>query len=641
MHARRNQKQFCVIAFCSIRGLLALFLLFSATRALARPEVIVATRVATPSERIGSTVTVISAEEIKKSGAVDVIDVLQHVPGFAVNRSGGYGTLSEVRIRGMEANHTLVLIDGIEASDPASDAPFDFGTLNASDIERIEILRGPQSVLYGSNSIGGVIHIFTKSGRESEKAVSGNVRARYGSHGTYETGTTLYGTVERLDWSVGGNYFSTRGVSAADERDGNSERDANRNANGNLRLGFQATEKLRFDTNLRYVESQAEFDDPFLPAPASDTRQEGTQRDWIGGLSATYLAFDGAWESKLSAQFTQVRRETEDGIRQTDHSKGTREKYAYLGTVRAFDPLTFVFGAESEKEKYRSVTDFTLWGSPGVNYDDTVQTYAFYGQFLIEPVKNLHLTLGARNDHLDSAGNHVTYRGAFAYTMPQWGARIRGSFGTGIQAPTPSEFSGYNPYTLPNPDLEPERSRGWDIGYEQNLFHDRVTFDLTYFDNKIRDKIVLEFDSGTFTFINRNIDMARARGVEVGLAYTPFDALSIRGSYTYTRTEDMDTHKDLLRRPRHTASASLHYRFLPRTSADLHFTYIGNRFDWGSPSAVKMNDYKLVDLRLTHGINENWEVFVEGKNLLNEHYQEIRGYGTLGRTFYTGVRFGF
>lgn len=610
--------------------------------AFARPEVVVsATRIATQGERVGSTVDVITSEEIEKLGAVDVIDVLHQVPGFAVNRSGGYGTLSEVRIRGTEANHSLVLIDGVEASDPASDAPFDFGTLNVSDIERIEILRGPQSVLYGSNSIGGVIHIFTKSGRESGKAMTGNLRTRYGSHGTYETGATLSGEVDKFDWSVGGNYFSTRGVSAADEHDGNHERDANRNGSGNLRFGFQATENLRFDTNLRYVESQVEYDDPFLPAPASDTRQEGTQRDWIGGASATYSAFDGIWESKLSAQFTQVRRENEDGVQQTSHSKGMREKYAYLGTVRIVDPLTFVFGAESEEEEYRSVTDFTLWGAPGVNYDDTVQTYAFYGQLLAEPVKNLFLTLGVRNDHLDAVGNHATYRGAFAYTIPRWGARIRGSFGTGIQAPTPSEFSGYNPYTLPNPDLDPERSRGWDLGYEQNFFDDRATFDLTYFDNKIRDKISLEFDPVTFMFINRNIALARARGVEVGVTFAPVEAVRIRGSYTYTHTEDEETHDDLLRRPRHVANASLHYRFLPRTSADLHFSYVGNRFDWGSPSATKMNDYELVDLRLTHGINDQWQVFVEGKNLLDEEYQEIRGYGTLGRTFYTGVRFAF
>ncbi len=637
MQSHCYSKLFCVTVF-----LLFLFCLDMPLPAFAKPEVVVsATRTATQSERIGSTVTVITSEDIQKSGAVDILEVLHQVPGFAVNRSGGYGTLSEVRIRGMEANHSLVLVDGIEASDPASDAPFDFGTLNVSDIERIEILRGPQSVLYGSNSIGGVIHVFTKSGRESGKALTGNAHTRYGSHGTYETGATLGGETGKFDWSMSGNYFSTRGISAADEHDGNRESDANRNGSGNLRLGFQATEKLRFDTNLRYVESQTQFDDPFLPSPASDTRQEGTQRDWIGGGAATYSAFDGAWESKLSAQYTQVRREVEDGIRQTDHSKGSRQKYAYLGTVRIADPLTFVFGAESEREEYRSVTDFTLWGTPGVNYDDTVQTYAFYGQVLAEPFKNLFVTLGVRNDHLDAIGNHATYRGTFAYTLPQWGARIRGSFGTGIQAPTPSEFSGYSPYTLPNPDLEPEQSRGWDIGYEQNLFQDRVTLDLTYFDNKIKDKISLEFDSGTFKFINRNIDMARARGVEVGVTFAPIDALQIRGTYTYTRTEDEATKKDLLRRPRHTASANIHYRFLPRTSADLNFTYVGNRFDWGTPAATKMNDYKLIDLRLAHGIGEHWQIFVEGKNLLNEEYQEIRGYGTLGRTFYTGIRFGF
>ena len=515
--------------------------------AMTLPEIsVVGTRTPRPVDQIGSALTVITREDLEDRQTRVLSDVLREVPGVAVNRTGPVGTLTQVRIRGAEGNHTLVLINGIEANDPASGREFDFANLLAADIERIEILRGPQSALYGSEAIGGVINIITRQG---EGPITGDAQIEGGSFGTVTGGAGLRGGGADYGFATSVSFLRTDGI---DISGSDGEEDGYSNRTLNLTGHVRPLDNLRLDVAGRYTDSDLSTDQQeFVFGTVVDTEINDRSAEQAYGLArATLTLFDDAWEQIAGVAVTDTRNDstTEFG---TSFSEATLldvnyQSNLYLETPDLAD-AEHVLTAFIEREE----TDFSNDVNPGVETED----YAYVGQYQLSLFDQLFLSGSVRHDDFDGLEDFTSYRATVAYLLPDLGTRVHGSYGTGVQRPTPTEQFGFVPGTfVGNPDLKPEESTGWDVGVEQALFSDRLVVDVTYFNADLENEIISTFDTDQLSFSVDNADGESDRqGVEVSLSASPLDNLNITASYTFTDAEDPDGEEEV-RRARHIAS---------------------------------------------------------------------------------------
>jgi vitamin B12 transporter len=602
-------------------------------------EVVVsASRVPLPAEEVGSAVTVIFAEEIERKQVRFVSDVLREVPGVAVSRSGTVGSFTQVRIRGAEANQTLVIIDGIEVNDPSGGSEFDFGNLLAADIERIEVLRGPQSALYGSDAIGGVINIITKKGRGP---VAARLSLEGGSFRTGQASASLRGGGDWYHFSLGGTGFTTDGISVAPESEGNSEADGHRNQTYNAKLGATPLENLEIELVGRFVKSTTETDTQ--PAVAgiirtvdSDDETEIQQR--TGRALVTYSLFDGAWEHILGAGFNE---ETADSFTDdvlTFEADGEKARYDYQTNVFFETPsvaeATHSLTLLAEREDESQVTRSAFGGS-----DIHITNYGFVGEYRAGLWDRLFLSGSVRRDDNDIFKDATTFRTTAAYLHVETGTRLHLSYGTGVKNPTLFELFGFGPNFVPNPNLKPEKSRGWDIGVEQSILGDRMTVDVTYFNNRITELI----QGAGNTAVNLG-GTSKIQGMEVAAKAEIAEGLFFTGQYTYTHGLDANR-IELVRRPKHLASVNLAYEFLgQRAKVDLGIDYIGEQRDiqfsnfFATRADVTLDDFVLVNLAASYELIEGVEIYGRVENLLDEDYQEVLGFSSPGIGGFVGIR---
>ncbi len=610
------------------------------------PEVVVsASRVTLPAKEVGSAVTVITAEDIERRQVRLVSDVLRDVPGLAVNRSGGVGSLTQVRIRGAEANHTLVIIDGIEVNDPSGGSEFDLANLLAADVERVEILRGPQSALYGSDAIGGVINIVTKKGKRGVEAAA---NGEAGSFRTYQAAASLRGGFEEiLNLGFGVTRYKTSGISAADEDNGNDENDAYRNFTANGSVTFKPIGNLEVGAVGRLVRSEAESDDFVGGIGAVDANNETETRQRYGRAYARVTLFDksdwASWEHIVSAAYTEDKSNNFSNEVLTGEFDGFKTKYDYQTNLFLFAPElaqtvhTLTFLIEREDESVEASSAF-------VDVDRDISTTSVVGEYRIGAFDRLFLSGSVRRDDNDKLfDDETTFRTTAAYVHHETGTRLHGSYGTGVKNPTIFELFGFAANFTGNPNLRPEESRGWDIGLEQSLFEDRVLVDVTYFDNRIRNLII---GAG-----NTAINLAgttKIRGVEVTARARIVDGPDFVGSYTWTLGEDASG-TELVRRPKHIASANLNYRFQlfgHRGSVNLGVRYNGEQNDFFfdpsfTRSVVRLDDFTLVNFAATYEVHHKVEIFARVENLLDEDYQEVFTFGAPGIAGFAGLRVEF
>ncbi len=603
------------------------------------PDVVVsASRVPVLSREVGSAVTVITAEEIERKQVRIVSDILREVPGIAVSRSGTVGTKTQLRIRGAEANQTLVIIDGVEVNDPSGDSEFDFGNLLASDIERIEVLRGPQSALYGSDAIGGVINIITKKGRGP---VTGVLTLDGGSFRTGQASASLRGGGDQYHFSLGATGFRTDGVSIARESEGNTESDGHRNQTYNVKLGVIPLENLEIDLIGRYVNATVETD----PQPAvagvittvdGDEETDTTQR--TGRAQMKYTVFDGTWEHILGAAINEEKRDSFTNGAVTFEADGEKARIDYQTNVffktpslaHASHTLTFL----AERENEAQVTRSAFGGS-----DLDITNYGYVGEYRVGLWDRLFLSGSARRDDNEIFDDATTFRTTAAYLHRDTGTRLHGSYGTGVKNPTLFELFGFGPDFVPNPDLKPEESKGWDIGIEQTFLDDRAIIDVTYFNNRITDLI----QGAGNTAINLE-GTTRIEGVEFVANVELFDGLRFTGQYTYTSGQDA-TGTTLVRRAKHLASANFSYRlFDDRATIDLGIDYNGRQRDtefsnfFGTRRIVTLDDFVLVNLAGSYELFQGIVVIGRIENLLDQEYEEVLGFSTPGIGVFIGVR---
>lgn len=601
------------------------------------PDTIVsASRIALPAERVGSSVTVITAEDLERGGQKFVSDVLRDVPGLAVNRTGSPGAQTAVRIRGAESNHTLVIVDGIEINDQSAGSEYDFSRLMTADIERIEILRGAQSALFGSDAIGGVISITTKRGRDG---FAGEVSAEGGSFQTGETGVSLRYGGERFSISGTANRFRTEGISNAAEDRGNPEKDGYRNDTVSLNADVQPLDWLTLDTTIRATKAYFETDGFTGGIGAVDQASDTTTNQRYGRIGLSVDPFDGVWTHRFDAAYSSDKDDSRTNGALSSFADGSKRKYAYQTTVSFDTPSValaehdFTLLAESEKDTMKA----SFLGQGKI---DTTNN-AFAGEYNLGLFESLFLSASLRQDYNDRFENEQTHRLSAAYLVDSWGTRFHASHGTGVKNPTLTELFGFTNNFVGNPNLKPETATSWDVGVEQRFWQEKARIDVTFFRSDVENLIT---GSGN---TSRNLEgVSEARGVEISGDLALTDQLDIGASYTWTHAETSDG-TEQVRRPTNLASLNVNYRFLDdRANLNLGIDFNGSFTDFEFDAAfnrtvVDMSSFTLVNLKGSYEVIDGLELYARGENLLNEQYEEVLTFGTPGIAGYAGMNWKF
>lgn len=598
---------------------------------------VTANMVPTEKSKVGSAVTSFTENELEQRQTRLVSDVLREVPGVAVNRTGPVGQLTQVRIRGSEGNQTLVLIDGMRVNDPSAGSEFDFAHLLAEEVERVEVLRGPQSALYGSDALGGVINIVTRSGSREPEA---RLKAEGGSFNTALGHASFSDGGEKYDYIVSGTGFRTKGTSVADKRNGHHEADGYENLTGFAKMNLRPVDNFEFSFVGRFVDFKSQGDDELagIGAVDGDGSTEGTQvyTRAQGRLSL----LDDRWEQTLGLSYVRHQRDYLDNGDVASHYEGKTRRIDYQSdfsfeTSSLFDASHLAtFAIQHEERAAISESAFST-------FDRAISSTGFVGQYQATLFERLTLTGSLRHDRNELFEDTNTYRATAAFSIYETGTKLRASYGTGVKNPTLFELYGYTDTYRGNPDLAPEKAKGWDVGFDQTLWGDRAMLDATYFEQRIDNLI-----QGTGQSSINLSGETKVRGVELGVTAEVLKDLTARASYTYTHGEDAQG-AELVRRPSHLASLNLDYRFLDdRAQINLGMIYNGDQKDWAfnsdwSRRAVNLQDYVLVNLAASYRLNENAEVYGRVENLLDEDYQEVYSYGTPGRAGYAGIRLRF
>lgn len=601
----------------------------AATNEVAQEQVVVsATRVEMPVTAVGSSVTVIDQEAMATHQYPTVVEALREVPGLDVVQLGGPGGTASTFLRGAKSEQTLVLVDGVPMNDAAGlGRGADVSQLPVENIERIEVLRGPQSTLYGADAIGGVINIVTRKG---SGPAAGSVTAEAGSFNTFNEKAEVHGGTRLYNYSAGASRQDADSISSADRRNGNPEKDPYGRTEASARLGWTPVEEFEASGIVRWNNARYNYDSS-ASGMLSDSNDRGTLDSLLLYGEGKAKLLDGLWRPRLGASW--VSQEREDTSSMSDSTFDSLiEKMEWQNDFYLGKANLVTAGLEYQQESADSTYE-----APGYvdRFDRKTERHeSAYGQDVVT-LGSLTTAVGGRLDDYDSFGSQETWRVAPVYDVAATSTRIKGSYGTGFKAP--SLFQLYSSYG--SPDLNPETSRGWDAGLEQDLPGKILTVGATYFANRFDNMIDYDFVTSKYG----NISRAEASGLETYAVARPCKDLTLRGSYTYTDTQDKTTDTPLLRRPRHKASLDTTYAFTPKFRGTVSVSYVGQRQDedFTTFQDVVISDYTLVNLYASYDVHRNVTLFGRVENLFDEKYQEVLGYGTPGIAGYGGVKVTF
>ena len=595
--------------------------------------VVTANRVPDQPQQVGSSVTVIDREEIERSRAREAVDVLRRVPGLSITQSGGLGSATTLRLRGADSGQVQILLDGVELNDPSSaSGDFNFAGLLTSGIDRIEVLRGPQSALYGSDAVGGVVSLSTGVGTGDP---TGSLTGEYGSFGTFRGSASVEGAFDRIAYGLTAAGVVTDGFSRRDENLGFTEEDGAAVVNVSGRIVADLLPTLSAEVSGGYLRNDAELD------ISSDNENIGsTVFDLAyGRFALEHFAFDG--DLTTTAEFTasSTDREVTDQ-NQVSTFTGQRFEGGLRSVYVLTDRISLIggFGVEVETGRGEDIGG----PSPGERFDEALTNISVHGLVRAEPLDDLVLTLGGRIDDFEAGGTQATYRATAVYDFADFGTTIRGSVGTAARAPTifqlndsfTADFGGFLFRTEPNPDLETETSFGVDFGVEQAFFDDRVRLSATGFYNDFDN--LISFERTRF----ENVSEAETFGVEVAFAAQPLPWMQWQVSYTYLETEDLETGLELGRRPRHSMTAIVDVQPIDDLTLVGEVRYVGKQFN-DSDNEEELEAFTVVNLSAAYDVTEFLTTFVRLENAFDEQYQEALGFGTADRSIFGGVSVSF
>lgn len=598
-----------------------------------------------PAQSVGTSVFVISGDDLHRQQTRSVADGLRNLPGVTVNRGGGEAGLTEVRIRGGEANHTLVLIDGIPANDPTTGA-FDFSNLTADGIERMEVIRGPQSGLYGSNALAGVVNIITRKGRGPLKLT---LEAEAGSFDTKGAAVGASGGNDNIWFSLGHRQQRIEGFNISPF---GTEVDPSRISSTYLQGGFRPTRTLTVDYTLRHVSKYAErdaFDGPTGSLATSfDDGSDFENSFTLGGARATWQTLDGNLTHVFSGSGTRtslVDRDVTAFFR--SDNVGEMRKAGYLATYRFAMPWAPTWQSsltgyiEQQSDYFTPRSDFA---------DGVTKTRGQLGagaEYRLSVGERLSLTGAIRRDDNDSFSDYTTWRSSVSYSLSE-SIRPHASVGTGVKLPTMLEQFGFFGSFRPNPDLLPETSFGWDAGLEITGFQGTAMLDVTFFDQTLENKIR---NNASFTGAENIAGESTRQGVEVTARWRMMTALTLSAAYTYLEATDADGLREA-RRPDHSARIDADYSFdAGRGNLRLTAAYTGESRDdgfrvtgrsFGFPILARENvvldDYILASVAASYRLTDNVEIFGRISNLFDTSYREQFSYAAPGFAAYAGFR---
>lgn len=588
----------------------------------------------------GPSVTVIDSRTMRDRQVRTLADVLRDVPGASVSRAGPLGTVAQVRLRGGEANHTLVLVDGMEIADPFA-GEFDFSLLQVQEGARVEVLRGPQSALYGSDAVGGVVHYMTLSGRE-QPGVS--VLAEGGSFGTREIAARAAGVAGAIDYAISGGWQDSDGTPTA--RHGTRDIGASSRF-ASAKFAVQATDSLRLRAVGRLSRSAADFNDQdfdFLSPTYGfvvDTDDRSSVRSAAMLLAAEHGAGEDGLRGSLSVQAVDSRRDAYDSAGRQTGDEGLRLKASYVASLR-FDAAglahRLVLAADRERESFRNTSPFATPAQSMKRHIDNTGLVAEWGATFAERAS---AGFALRHDHNDQFRDATTWRAQFGWRAFA-GTQLHAAAGTGIKNPTPAELYGYDPDSfIGNPALKPERVRSWEIGVEQTLLEDRLRFGAVYVRSRLQDEIFTRF-SPTFVASpdNREDDSPR-RSVEVQATLRPDPRLTLDASFTWLHARENGL-EEVRRAPRSGSLAATWNTLGGRLGLTTAIRYNGDARDLNftayGPPRVTLPAYTLVQLGADWRAREGLSLYARLENALDEDYEDVHTYRMPGRAGYAGVR---
>ena len=593
---------------------------------------------------VASSITIISREEIEQRQVKYLSDLLRDVPGFAVSQAGGPGTQTQVRVRGAEANHLLVLIDGVRANDPALSDEFPYQYALTANIERIEIIRGPQSATWGSDAMAGVINIIRKKD-VANQYLAGNLEG--GSFSTISASVDGGYSGEIFRLSGGLAYFDSDGTNVS--RQGN-EKDGTENTTANLDVEFDLAESFLVRFSGQVVDATSEFDDfdYFVTGlPIDADRVTESQQSYLTA-EARYAPAAG----KFSGSFVINKLDSDnDNFSDGFWSGSTAAETLELRLRGGWSLSTrhqINFALETQDVDFSQRGEASPYGDP--NQDQSYDVNGYAVEYVGKPTTEFTWTLSGRLDQYSDFDDASTWQLAGAYQL-SGALRLRGSVGTGSKVPTFTERYGFfDDFFLGNPDLKPESSQGWEIGIDTNWQDNQQNLSLTYFDQDLQDEIdgfVFDIDTFMFTAENKDSDSSR-KGIEAVYDARLGTSWSVSASYTYTDATEKDANGQSVRevrRPEHIASFAANYYFAnERGNLNLNLNYVGEQLDvFFSPvtftsDRVDIPSYTVVDLAASWKLASSLDLTARVSNLFDEEYEEILGFVRPGRAAYVGLR---
>ena len=609
--------------------------------------VVTATRTPTPLDQVPASITVLDKAAIDRAQDIGATELLLRTPGISMSRNGGYGTATSLRIRGAESEQTVVVIDGVKLNDPSSTGGgYNFANLLIGDAQRIEVLRGPQSTLWGSQAIGGVVNIVTAS---PQAPIEGSFDIEAGSRDTVSARAALGGVSGPLSWRIGGQSFTTEGISAIAPAFGGGERDGytNRNVAGRAELALGANASI--DLRGYYSTGRVEID-----GFSGDAPDYSHNREFVGYAGLNFALLDGRLRNRIAYNYTDTDRDSYSPELEQPLSfeaAGKNRRFEYQGIFDLSDRISATFGVENERSRFKSRSPSGSLADPLPDFvTGKAEITSVYGQLTVRPLDGLTINGGVRHDDHNRYGGRTLFSAGGIWTLPG-GTTLRASYGEGFKAPSLYQlFSEYG-----NVNLDPERAHGWEAGAQQAFFGDMLTIGATYFERTTTGQIIYNgCDVGTTdplcvvpgTDTPRwgyylNVARAEAHGVEADAAFR-LGGLTLDGNYSWTVAEDRSAGTAnegnwLPRRPRHLANASLSYDFAFGLTLGSAVRWAGKSYDNAS-NATRLDDYTLVDLRAEYRLSDSLRLFARAENVFDEQYMTAYRYGTLGRSIYAGIR---
>jgi vitamin B12 transporter len=596
------------------------------------------------SRRSANAITVIDREDIKNRAVTSVSDLLRDVPGLAVSRSGVQGSQTQIRIRGGEANHLLVLIDGIEANNASQSDELNWGTLVASDIERIEIIRGPQSSMQGSDALAGVINIITQS---AEQPLSARVFVESGSFDTQNNGFSAGINNGKFDARLGVSFLHTEGDNIA--RTG-FEKDGYENTKINFKSGLNVSNQLRFDFSARQSDGMNEYDaDVNFDGLVDDQDNKSEFQNSAFGLKAGYVSINNKWQHQLL--ISQSENDNEDFNKNIlgTSTNSSKDQYRFIGSLFLGDlsrRISMLIEREEENFQQRGiVNDYGSYGVFDPNQDRTRNTDSIALEYRADISEKLTIAASTRVDDNSEFKNANTSRLEVIYELND-DASIRSAYGTAVKNPTFTERFGFYTNFIGNPFLEPEESVNWELGIDQRFFQGSLNLAATFFNSELENEIdgnSLDPITFGYTAINKQ-GLSKREGIELYLSGQLTDMLSLYASYTFTDSVELDAngqYQDEVRRPRNISSLNLSWQARKNLHVNTNIQFNGSQEDIVFPNNQTLDGFTLVNISANFSANEKLDIYLRLDNLLDENYEEVYSYQALGFGAHFGLRYRF